>query len=125
MTPRFYSKWAIGGLTLILSPFFGCILFSYNLREIGKERLSPFFIIVGLFWTFIFKKLTMGVIGDNIFQFLFSNVLGSLILTYFLWDKFFINYPTYETKPVWKPLIVFVSICGALLLFQILATRHK
>lgn len=125
MTHRFYSKWAIGGLTLILSPFFGSILFSYNLREIGKGRLSPYFIIVGMFWTFIFKILTTGIIGDNIFQFLFSNVIGSLVLIFFLWDKFFIDYPTYKTKPVWKPLIVFVGICGALLLLQILATSHK
>lgn len=125
MPLRFYSKWAIGGLTLLLTPFFGCILFSYNLREIGKGRLSPLFIIAGMFWTFAIKKLTVGLIGDNIFQFLFSNISGSLILTYFLWDKFFINYQTYKTKLVWKPLIVFVTICGALLLFQILATRHK
>ncbi len=123
MTPRFYSKWTIAGLTLILSPFFGCILFSYNLREIGKERLSPYFIIAGMFWTFVFKKLTTDFIGDNIFQFFLSNIVGSLVLTFFLWDKFFIDYPTYEIKPVWKPLIVFVSICGALILLQILLTR--
>ena len=124
MKPRFYSKWAIGGLTLILSPFFGCILFSYNLREIGKGKLSPYFIIIGMFWTFIFKKLTEGVIGNNLFQFLLSNFVGSLILTFYFWDKFFINYQTFETKSVLKPLFVFVGICGALLLFQILATRR-
>lgn len=123
MKPRFYSKWGIGGLTLILSPFFGCILFSYNLREIGKGKLSPYFIIIGMFWTFIFKKLTEGILGNDLFQFLLSNLVGGLILTFYFWDKFFIDYPTYQTKPVWKPLLVFVGICGGLLLFQILATR--
>lgn len=123
MKPRFYSKEAIGGLTLLLSPFFGCILFSYNLREIGKGKLSPIFIIAGMFWTFIFKKFTTGLIDNNLFQFILSNIVGSLILSFFLWDKFFIDYPTYEKKKVWKPLIVFVGICGALLLFQIIATR--
>lgn len=124
MKPHFYSKWIIGGLTLLLTPFFGCILFSYNLREIGKSKLVPYFIIAGLFWTFLFKKFSVGVMGDNLFQFFFSNVVGGLILTFICWDKFFINYPTYETKPVWKPLLIFLGICAALFVFQLLSTRH-
>lgn len=123
MKPRFYSKLAIGVLTLFLSPFFGAILFSYNLREIGKGKLSPYFIVVGIFWTFIFKKLTEGFIENTLIQLLFSNLLGSLVLTFFLWDKFFLNYPEYETKKVWKPLFIFVGICVALILFQVLMTK--
>lgn len=123
MKPKFYSEEAIGGLTLLLSPFFGCILFSYNLREIGKGKLIPIFIIVGMFWTFVFKKLTTGIIDNNLFQFILSNIVGSLILTFILWDKFFLNFPTYDRKKVWKPLIVFVGICGALLLLQIIAMK--
>lgn len=122
MKPRFYSKSAISLWTLILSPFFGAILFSYNLKEIGKG-FSPYFIVVGMFWTFIFKKLTEGFIENVLIQLLFSNLLGSLILTYFFWDKFFIYYPNYETKKVWKPMFVFVGIGVALILFQVLATR--
>ena len=123
MKPRFYSKSAIGILTFFLSPFFGAILFSYNLREIGKGKLSPYFIVIGIFWSFIFKKLTEGFIANLLIQLLFSNLLGSLVLTFFLWDKFFINYETYETKKVWKPLFIFVGACVALILFQVLMTR--
>ena len=66
MKPRFYSKEAIGILSLLISPFLGCILFTYNLREIGKSKLNPFFIIGGLFWLAIIKVLTNGI--DILFQ---------------------------------------------------------
>ncbi len=124
MTPRFYSKWTIFGLTLILSPFFGGILFSYNLREIGKWKLGVLFVIIGMFWTVIFKKITNGFIHDYFLQYILSNIVGSLLLTFLFWDIYFIGYEAYEIKPVWKPLIIFVSICAALLLFQIYASKH-
>ncbi len=123
MKPRFYSKEAIGLSTLFLTPFFGCILFAYNLNEIGKQKVSPFFIIGGILWSVVFKKLIGEVLRDDLFQLLVSNALGASILGFYLWDKFFSIYPSYDTKKIWKPLIVFVSICLALLLFQIFAFK--
>jgi hypothetical protein len=120
MKPKFYSKEAIGILTLLFSPFLGCILFSNNLREVGKGKLTPYFIIVGIFWTFIIRQVTSGL--DLLFQIAISNILGSLLLTYYFWDKYLDGY-TYEKKSFWKPTLIFVVICVGLILFQILATR--
>ena len=123
MKPRFYSKEAIGVSSLFLTPLFGCILFAYNLKEIGLQRLNPFFIIGGILWSLVFRKLVGEILRDNLFQLFVSNAVGAAILGLFLWDRFFDSYPSYDTKKVWKPLIVFTSICLALLLFQIFATR--
>ncbi|MEJ0106545.1 MAG: hypothetical protein WDO19_30145, partial [Bacteroidota bacterium] len=65
----------------------------------------------------------VGIIPDNLVQFVLGNMIASFILTFFLWDKFFIDYLAYESKKVWKPLIVFLSICTALLLAGIYLNR--
>src|SRR6478672_3295178 len=122
MKPKFYSKEAIGILTLLFSPFLGCILFANNLQQIGKGKLGPYFIGVGIFWTLIIRQLTAGL--DLLFQLGISNILGSLLLTYYFWDKYLDGY-TFEKKSFWKPTLLFVGICSALLLFQILATRNR
>ncbi len=120
MKPKFYSKEAIGILSLLFSPFLGCILFSYNLREIGKSKLSPYFIIGGLIWLPILRLLTNGI--DLLFQLAIVNVLGSLLLTYYFWDKYLDDY-TFEKRSFWKPTLIFLAICGGLILLQVLTTR--
>jgi len=123
MKPKFYSKEAIAGLTL-LSPILGCILFSYNLREIGKGKLSPYFIVASIAWIFLIERFLIGKIDDRLFQLLIAGILGSLLMTFFIWDKFLSNYPIYEKKKVWKPVFIFISICVALIAFQILMTKN-
>lgn len=123
MKLKFYSKEAIAGLTL-LSPILGCILFSYNLREIGKGRLSPYFVIAGLLWILLIKRLLKGTIDDPLFQLLIAGISGSLLMTFFIWDKFLSSYPVYEKKKIWKPVLVFLSICVALIVFQILMAKN-
>ena len=120
MKPKFYSKEAIAVL-MILSPILGSILFSYNLKEVGKGRFSPYFIIAGILWILVTKRLLAGIINDPLSQLLFSGIAGCLLMTFFIWDKFLGNYPVYEKKAVWKPVLIFISICTALLLFQLLS----
>jgi len=86
-------------------------------------RPSPFFIVGGILWSVVFRKLVEEILPDDLSQLLVSNALGASILGFFLWDKFFGSYPSHDTRTVWKPLIVFTSIFLALLLFQIIATR--
>jgi Na+/glutamate symporter len=120
MKPRFYSKEAIGLLSLLFSPFLGCILFSYNLREIGKRKLSPYFIIGGLIWLPILRLLTDGI--NLLVQLAIVNILGSLLLTFYFWDKYLANYH-FEKRSFWKPTLIFLGIGGGLILLQILSTR--
>jgi hypothetical protein len=125
MKLRFYSKEAIGLWTLALSPCLGCILFSYNLKAIGKGYLVPYFVVVGVFWTMLMKRLLVPFVHIPLLQLIFSNLIGSLILTLLLWDRFFLQYPDYEKRPVWKPVLIFVNICVGLILLQFLLQKSK
>ena len=121
MKPKFYSKEAIGILTLLFSPFLGGILFANNLREVGKGKISPYFIIAGIFWTFIIRLLTNGL--GIVLQIAIGNILGSLLLVYYFWDKFLAGYH-HDKKSFWKPTLIFVGICVALIVIQLLASKR-
>jgi Na+/glutamate symporter len=90
------------------------------LDENGKSKLSPYFIIGGLIWLPILRLLTNGI--DLLFQLAIVNVLGSLLLTYYFWDKYLDDY-TFEKRSFWKPTLIFLAICGGLILLQVLTTR--
>ena len=89
--------------------------------EAMKSKLNPFFIIGGLFWLAIIKVLTNGI--DILFQLAIANVLGSLLLTYYFWEKYFDTYTSYEKRNFWKPTLIFLSICVGLILLQILTSK--
>lgn len=122
MKPKFYSKEAVAVLT-ILSPILGGILFSYNLKEVGKGKFSPYFIIGGILWILLTRALVAGVIADQLSQLLFSGISGCLVMNFFIWDRFLGSSFDYEKKPIWKPTLLFIGICIALVLLQFLLAR--
>ncbi|MEO5564427.1 MAG: hypothetical protein ABIR18_13355 [Chitinophagaceae bacterium] len=118
MKPKFYPLEAIIGLT-VLSPILGCILFSYNLKEIGKGNLSPYFVIGGIGWILLVRKLCEGKINEPLYQLLIAGLSGALVMIY-LWNTFLGSYPVYEKRKIWKPFLIFLGICIALIILQIL-----
>jgi hypothetical protein len=114
MKLQLYSKQAIGLLALLLSPFLAAILFAYNLREIGKGKIGPLFIIGALFFTGLTRQLAKEV--NVLYQLAMVNIFGSLVLTY-LWDKYFDNYD-FEKRNFWKPTMFFLAVFVALFLAQ-------
>lgn len=122
MKPKFYSKHAIALLTLVCSPLFGCILFSYNLKEIGSKKVIPLIFLGLLALIGIVRRGIAEIINSNLMQFLLTNAVFSLFLT-LLWELFFRNYPDYERRKLWKPVAIFLGICVALLAFQLLAIK--
>jgi hypothetical protein len=77
MKLRFFSKSAIGIWTSLLTPFLGCILFAYNLREVGKGKFAPAFVIAGIFWTVLMKQVLAKFIHIDLVQLIISNVIWS------------------------------------------------
>ena len=122
MIPKFYSKQAIAILTIVCSPLFGCILFSYNLKEVGSKKVIPLIFLGLLALIGIVRRGIAEISNSNLMQFLLTNAVFSLFLT-LLWEVFFRNYPDYERRKLWKPVSIFLSICVALLAFQLLATK--
>ena len=123
MTPRFISKPAIGIWTLLLSPFLGTILFSYNLNEVNKRLWSWPIMIVGIFWTPLLRKLITPMVGNELAAFFVANAMGSLLMVTLVWKMTLGEYPNYTTRPAWKPVLIFVVICGGLLGLQWLLSK--
>jgi hypothetical protein len=111
MKPTLYSKLTIGISSIFLAPFFGCILFAYNLREIGKGKYGAYFIIGGLLWNVIVLKQVI-ISNDLLVQYLIANASGGLILSLFFWDKFFGIYHQFKNRNPLKPILIYVGICS-------------
>jgi uncharacterized membrane protein YdcZ (DUF606 family) len=98
-------------------------LFAYNLREVEKGKLAPWIIVGGIVCSLLIRKITLGLTTSPLLQFLIANVIGGLILAYAVWDMLLGAYHEYEPNKNWKPILVFVAVCVALILFQLLASR--
>jgi hypothetical protein len=121
MQPQFYSKKTIGLLALLLSPFLTSIVFAYNLKEIGKGKIGPLFIIITLFFTGLISQFMHNF--NVLYRMAIVNILGSILLT-FLWDKYFADL-SYEKKSFWKPTLFFIGICIVLIWVQfVFASRY-
>lgn len=122
MTPKFYSKFAIGGWTLLFTPLFGCILFSYNLREVGKLKESRLILIAGFIWPILINFITKPILSNALLQMIVSNIIGSALLTFYCWDKYLIDFQNYETRKIWKPVVImfliFFTLFGLVMLIQ-------
>ena len=108
-----YSKRAIGILSLLLSPFLGSILFATNLREIGKGAIGPIFIIGSLFLAGIIKRMLPDT--NPVILLTLNNIVGSALLYFYFFDKFFGEYD-YEKKNFWPPTLFFMGVIVVLLL---------
>jgi hypothetical protein len=113
--PRFYSKNAIAVWTIILSPLLGCILFAYNLKAVGRGKLALLFVLAGIAWTVVIKKLTGSIFSNPLLQLMISNLLGSVLLTFLFWKILLGDNTEYKSRPVWKPVLIFTGICVLLL----------
>jgi hypothetical protein len=123
MPLRFISKTKIGLSTLLLSPLLGTILFSYNLNAVGKRPWSWLVMLVGIIWTFAVPKMILPLTGNILLASFVSNAFASAILVTLVWNRMLGEHKIYEDRPGWKPIIVFTTICVALLLIQWLAAR--
>jgi len=123
MTPRFISKTSVGIWTLLLSPFLGTILFSYNLSEVGKRLWSWPIMVLGILWTPLLRKFLTPLLGNELASYFLANAIGSLIMITLVWKLTLGDYPDYTTRPAWMPVLIFAVICGGLLGLQWLLSK--
>ncbi|MCL6524094.1 MAG: hypothetical protein K6T34_05470 [Thermoflavifilum sp.] len=113
--PALYPESSLYIISLLFNPFFASILLAINCRRTGKREAVP----VVLSFGFLYMILTLFVIGLlklNIYVTLIFNVVGALLLHHWLWKKYLGQYATYQPKPIWGPLLVFLLITVPLLL---------
>lgn len=113
--PPIYSKRAIWGFSFFFTPVFGGILLMQNLKSIGKRKEGNTVLIISILVTVaIITALTVFDIQSRFFTFL-CNFSGAALLTEFFSKKYIPNDEDYDKKPIWKPLIIGILICIALI----------
>ncbi|MEO8413160.1 MAG: hypothetical protein ABI472_05850 [Ginsengibacter sp.] len=107
MALKLYSKKAISLVALFISPFLSCILFAYNLRDVGKGKAGPLFIIGALVLAGLIQRILPGI--NPILSLAILNIVGSSLLTYYFWGKFLDDY-AYEKRNPWIAIFIFLGI---------------
>ncbi len=123
--PLLYSREAIGIWSILFSPFFGTILFAYNLKAIGNSGYNVLIVLAGLVWTFAVRILLAQFLPVSFTLLFIANGIGSMILTTFVWNHFIGKYTEYEKRPVWKPVLITLGICFFLLGLGLMAGRGR
>jgi hypothetical protein len=117
---KFYSKTAIVLFSLIGSTILGTLLYSANLKIIGKNKYVPVLLILSLIYTiggmYLFKSL--GV--PTYYIFVPLHLIGSLAIIFPLWNKQIGRGRNYEKRKSATTIAIVLAIIGLLVLVNIL-----
>ncbi len=103
-----YSPAAIFGITIFCGAFIGAILLNINLRKVNKKNQSYIVIIIGLLLSLLNSFLFLSKTSQ--FVLLGVNLASALLFMEVFWKKYIGYTTTFVTKPIWKPLLIIVSI---------------
>lgn len=109
-TPKIYSKKAILGFSILLSPLFGGVLLYQNLIEVKKKKEA--YMILGLSVLMTIATLVIVNIPENPKSSLayLCGIAGGSIFSYYFMPKYFPDEDQFPKKSLWKPAIIAVII---------------
>lgn len=109
--PKLYSKTTIMFFSILLSTFFGGILYYQNLSvsEHRKQRAPLLFFC--LLWNAMAFKVAHKFTDNFILTFIVPNIIGGIILSTIFWNYHFKNFD-YKPKTIWVPLLFVFAIYG-------------
>ncbi len=114
--PTFYSKIAIFIASLVLSSFFGGLLFVHNLMAIQKQKKAlPLLLFAGI-WNVITFKVAWEYFLNNPLAYVAGNAIGGFILIFPMWRQYFGDVEAFETRNVWSPLLVIIVVIALLMM---------
>jgi hypothetical protein len=113
--PSLYSRAAIFVAALVLSPFFGALLFVQNLLAVEKGKKAIALLVFAGVWNFITFKVAWDFFLNNPLAYLVGNAVGGFILIFPMWRQHFSEMENYESKTVWSPLLVIIAIIAILM----------
>jgi hypothetical protein len=116
-----YSKNAIGILSLLLSPLLGTILFAHNLKAIGEAKLGPAFVLGSIFLAGMIRRIAPNLNPWIVLAII--NIVGSSLLYFYFWDKFFGKYE-FKRKNFWPPTLFFVFVISVVIVAQYFYSRR-
>src|SRR5689334_21939184 len=87
--PRLFNKAAILTFSILMSTFFGALMFSQNLASIGKKNEIIKVILFAGLWNLIFFRLSGKIISNPLISFIIINLLGGIVLIFPMWNHYF------------------------------------
>jgi len=126
-----YSKWAILGFSVFVSPLVGAILLMINLRSVGFKRQATSVLLITIGYLFLASivissvmkpppNVTLTDLAHNklfIIYNLIAQIIGGGILAEYFYKKYF-PADNYKYKTVWRPLAIMFIITLTLSLFR-------
>jgi len=109
--PKLYNKATIVVFSILLSTFFGGIIYSQNLSKTGNRNQIGPVLIFCIIWNIIFFKLTNRYTDNFIVTFILPNLLGGLLLSTLFWKHHFGDLD-FKVRSIWMPLIIVLSTYG-------------
>jgi hypothetical protein len=113
--PKFYSKKAILGFSIFFSSIFGGILLIQNLKEIGMKKEAKTVLNTSIFLT-VLPFLVAWLMEKDVSTYTFLvNLIGGLVLSEFYFGLYIPKEQIFESKKIWKPLLISLIITIPLL----------
>ncbi|QBN18160.1 hypothetical protein E1750_04855 [Flavobacterium nackdongense] len=113
--PKFYSKKAILGFSIFFSSIFGGILLIQNLKEIGMKKEAKTVLNTSIFLT-VLPFLVAWLMEKDVSTYTFlANLIGGLVLSEFYFGLYIPKEQIFESKKIWKPLLISLIITIPLL----------
>lgn len=109
--PKLYNQATIIIFSILLSTFFGGIIYSQNLSKINNRKQIAPVLIFCIIWNIILFKLANRYTDNFILAFILPNILGGLVLSFFFWKHHFGNLG-FKVRSVWIPLVITLLIYG-------------
>ncbi len=112
---KLYSKLAIVLFSIFGTTFYGALMYSANLKAIGKKDN----LIGPILFAIIFNLLVSSGLGkldlSLTYTFLPINAVGGIILSFVFWKEQIGPDLEYKTRSIWPPLIALVVMYGVLI----------
>lgn len=109
--PKLYNQATIVIFSILLSTFFGGIIYSQNLSEIDNRKQITPVLAFCIIWNIVFFKFAHRYTDNFILTFILPNIMGGLILSIFFWKHHFGNLD-FKVRNIWMPLTIVLLIYG-------------
>lgn len=105
--PEYYSNRAVYFFSIFFSVIFGAVLLAVNIKDNKTARWN--IIGFGILYTVI-ALVVLNVFAITSIWSILINAIGGSILAGYFWNKYLGSSIKYQTKPIWKPLLISLLI---------------
>lgn len=106
--PQMHSKRVIFVFCAVFSTIFGTVLLLFNMKQVKSKEGFKYTLLFGILYTLL--TIVLSTVIDFARLPFFMNLLGSLILTEYMWNKFIGEETQYRKRSWIKPLVISILI---------------